>query len=152
MQPFVCMGETRRKKWPPIEEEREEAVTDDLRQEVRDKLRVNKERNKLRGAKKKDSPGRLIGNYADLADAIDGDPNEMRRMFGGVRPDTKVEKLRDRSRYVRRIRLVLDLAPVVTREIKASREEAHRDLDELPDDVFEIFRDALKERLHRKAT
>jgi hypothetical protein len=137
------MGDSRHKKSPPPAD-LEEDVTEEFRREVRDVLDINKMSNKRRGLKR-DDPGYLVSNQAELADVIGVDKNLVKNMLGGVRPGTKV-RLIARSTYVGAIRRALQLAPVTQVSVRADRAQLVKLFADLPEAHFRFFERALAER------
>jgi hypothetical protein len=146
------MGDERHKR-SPLPADLEEDVTDAFRQEVRDVLEINEISNKRKGLKK-GTPGYLISNQSELADALTEelghkvDKNSIKKLIGGVRPETKV-KLTERSTYVGAIRRVLQLAPVMQFTVRADRAPLLRLIAGLPEEEFKIFERAVADRVKR---
>lgn len=84
---------------------------------------------------KKGMKGYRIVTPADLHEESGVDPNQIKNMFGGVRPGTITKKI-GRSRDVPRIRRALGLPRMVSIEVPKDRAEFLRRIANLPGDRF----------------
>lgn len=114
-----------------------EAVTILLKKQVAFALLQNDIYNTEKKIPKGD-PRRKISSHAELATALDADPNTIKHMFGGVRAGTKTKKI-GKSKYVPRIRDLLNIKQLVTVEVRADRLNYVASVSSIPDDKIEVF-------------
>lgn len=143
VQPCEPMGNAPHKKSPP--DDPAEDVTELLVGEVLTALRVNEQWNSLRRLRPGDE-GYKISNRAELGRAVGADKNQIGNILGPVNKD-KPWKPTGRSRYLARIRRVLELQPVGDLPVRVSRMPVLRFIADLPDAEFKVFEDEYNRRL-----
>lgn len=107
------MGDPRHKR-SPVGVRRE--ITPLLIKQVNAALAANELYNAQHGLKK-GTDGYRAESHQDLADETGADPNQIKNMFGGVRPGTKIKKV-GKSKYVDPICDLLGIERLVRVEIE----------------------------------
>lgn len=128
------MGDQRHKKSPS--KEPQDAVTDELRSAIKERLARNEESN-TKHKRKKGSPGFLPQRPQDIADELDVDPRQITLLLGEpTRPGSKPVRPTKRSALVPKIRALLDLDPLIEARVPLNRREVLR-LAEISEDRYQ---------------